>query len=781
MRSLKTLLIVAGIISATESMAQTAIGQWRDHFPYRRAVAIAEGDNGRLYCATNTAVLGFDPSTNEIERFTKVNVLSDVNIQTIVWNPILRKLLVCYKNGNLDLVGGSTSANLGDIERSNLVGDKAVYHAYFDGPLAYLSCGFGIVVVDLEALEVRDTWFIGPGGTQLTVNATEVFGDSIYAATKNGLYAAWRYEPNLAAFTNWHKRLDIPNPNGTFNSVLGFGGKLFASYDHPSLDNADTLYYNDGGGWQRLAAIYGQRVDAMTISADDQLVLTHRNSVTAYDASLAQVASYWDLAGEYMNPAKALRAVSGDYWIADKETGLRRLNDAAQIQPDGPKTVNAIRMDSRKGALYVSTGGVAGNWTNQFKKEGLHHFVNGDWQTTDISSDPLMLGANVYGGAVNDVMVVVVDPSDPDHAYAGSWDDGLLELRGRHVVNIFNANNSSLENEQGLTEEKVNVAGLDYDESGNIWMTNANTQRPVAVRTSTGSWYSFNPGAILGGNTLVSDILAAKNGLKWIVRPRSNGMFVFNDGGTIGSPGDDQYKVINTFDGQGELPSIDVFSIAEDIDGEIWVGTGKGVAVFYAPDAVFGGGDWDSQQILIEQDGNVQILLETEAVSAIEVDGANRKWLGTQSSGAFLVSADGTQQIHHFTTDNSPLPSNNITSIAIDELTGEVFIGTDQGIISYRGDAIAGGLSATCATVFPNPVHPTYTGPIAITGLVFNSDVKITDIAGNLVYHTTSLGGQAIWPGTDMSGNRVATGVYLALAADPTGTVKCNTRILVTR
>jgi ligand-binding sensor domain-containing protein len=285
----------------------------------------------------------------------------------------------------------------------------------------------------------------------------------------------------------------------------------------------------------------------------------------------------------------------------------------------------------------------------------------------------------------------------------------------------------------------------------------------------------------LANNNLLSDILAADNGLKWVLRPRSNGMLVFNDNGTITDPSDDQYKVLNTFEGQGELPSLDVFSVAQDKDNEIWIGTGKGVAVFYNPDAVFSGDNFDCQQILIEQDGNVQILLETEAVSAIVVDGANRKWLGTQSSGAYLVSDDGTEQVLHFTMENSPLPSNNVLSIAIDGITGEVYFGTDQGIMSYRSDANEGALDSDCASVFPNPVRETYSGPVAITGLVRDSDVRITDVAGNLVYRARSLGGQAIWPATNMNGERVSTGVYLIFASDDTGEFKCNTKVLVVR
>jgi ligand-binding sensor domain-containing protein len=173
--------------------------------------------------------------------------------------------------------------------------------------------------------------------------------------------------------------------------------------------------------------------------------------------------------------------------------------------------------------------------------------------------------------------------------------------------------------------------------------------------------------------------------------------------------------------------------------------------------------------------------LETEAVSAIEVDGANRKWIGTQTGGVFLVSPDGRTQLRHFTAENSPLPSNTIYAITIDAISGEVFVATDRGIMSFRSDATEGGDTNECATVFPNPVQPGYSGPVAISGLMRDSEVKVADIAGNLVYRTTSLGGQALWPGTDMEGNKVSTGVYMVFVADRSGTSKCRTRVLVVR
>jgi hypothetical protein len=379
------------------------------------------------------------------------------------------------------------------------------------------------------------------------------------------------------------------------------------------------------------------------------------------------------------------------------------------------------------------------------------------------------------------VIAVVVDPNDPDHAFAGSWDEGLLEFRNRELIAIYNASNSTLGEDINPYQGRLYVAGLTYDEKDNLWMTNPwSSAGCIVARSKQGEWYRFNPGTLLNGNLLVSEIVSSRNNnYKWIIRPRGNGLLVYDSGNSLSSTEDDQYKLVGTQMGAGGLPAPDVFAVAEDLDDQIWIGTSRGIAVIYTQEAVFSGEEFDAQQILIEQDGNVQILLETETVSSIQVDGANRKWIGTQGSGAYLVSADGREQILHFTAENSPLPSNNVTNLALDGETGEVYIATDRGIMGYRGTATEGLSDNECASVFPNPVRETYTGPIAITGLVRDSEVKITDVSGNLVYRTTSEGGQAIWYGNDMSGRRASTGVYLVFASDVSGSYKCNTKLLL--
>ncbi|HQW87522.1 MAG TPA: hypothetical protein PLH93_10065, partial [Flavobacteriales bacterium] len=266
MSLLRPLLLSSPLLFIAPSAAQLAIGEWRDHFPYRQTLAVAEGE-GKAWCATRNAVFTYHRPSGAIERFTKVNALSDVDVSVLNYNAAVGGLLVAYRNGNLDLLRGGTASNLSDIKRSNIIGDKGVYDIHFEGALAYLACGFGIVVVDLEALEVRETWFIAPGGTQVKVNDVAFVGDSIYAATNAGLFAAYRFAPNLAAFTSWQQRTELPTPAGPFNAVVEVGGHLVVNYHNAGATDRDTVYFREAGAWQRLTHAFGRQNTDLSASA----------------------------------------------------------------------------------------------------------------------------------------------------------------------------------------------------------------------------------------------------------------------------------------------------------------------------------------------------------------------------------------------------------------------------------------------------------------------------------------------------------------------------------
>jgi len=261
--------------------------------------------------------------------------------------------------------------------------------------------------------------------------------------------------------------------------------------------------------------------------------------------------------------------------------------------------------------------------------------------------------------------------------------------------------------------------------------------------------------------------------------PRNQGLIIYKDANSLTQPNTSNTKLPTTTAGKGNMASLDIHAICDDADGHIWVGTAKGIVVFYNPENVFTGANWDSQQILIEQDGHVQILLENDVVTAIAIDGINRKWIGTQNSGVYCMSSDGQKEIYHFTEENSPLNSNLVKDIVTDETTGDVFIATNRGIQSYRTSIIKGFDEFTNVHAYPNPVRPGRAEPIYITGLIDEADVKITDVSGNLVWSTKSQGGQVEWNMQTFNGVKATTGVYIIYCASADGSKSATAKLLI--
>jgi len=280
----------------------------------------------------------------------------------------------------------------------------------------------------------------------------------------------------------------------------------------------------------------------------------------------------------------------------------------------------------------------------------------------------------------------------------------------------------------------------------------------------------------IGTGIEVASIAVDHSNQKWM-QLRDHALLVFNDNNTLDNTADDQVRKITNAAGNGNLPGNSVASFTVDKEGQLWIGSDEGVAVIYSPENVFSGENFDAQKVMIEEEGYLHPLLETEAVTAITVNGNNEKWIGTDKSGVFLMSADGSKEIYHFTEENSPLLSNSITSIRVAS-DGEVFFGTANGIVSYKDASQPPAAELDSVYVYPNPVRETYTGPIAITNLVSESNVKITDVSGNLVWETEAAGGRVVWDGKDLDGFRVKTGVYLVFITNSDGSKKSVTKLL---
>jgi ligand-binding sensor domain-containing protein len=370
-----------------------------------------------------------------------------------------------------------------------------------------------------------------------------------------------------------------------------------------------------------------------------------------------------------------------------------------------------------------------------------------------------------------DMMDFAIDPSDNTNVYGCSWEEGLLKINASSLsMTPTNGSASGGANSDGITQgfSRIAVGGVTFDESGTLWFTNSYTNEAIHARDRNGVFYDYDFEDVLEEDEVIADIIVSKDGYAW-ANVITKGLLVFNGNNTLGTYSDDNYKFLTDEEGNGKLPSRDVLCMEEDLDGEVWVGTASGLAIFYSPSAIFEQSNINAEQILIQQDGNTQVLLETEAINCIEIDGSNRKWIGTKNSGAYLLTDDGINEVYHFTEENSPLPANNVYDISINHSNGEVLFATENGILGFFSTATNFDNEMSNVRVYPNPVRPDFEGTITIDGLAYDSNVKITDIQGNILYETNSEGGRAIWSGLLSDGTKPATGVYLIYAGSPDG------------
>jgi len=771
------LLYIVALTSITITAQTTAIGEWKDHLSYQSAVSVAEG-NGKVFCATKGGLFTLKKGDNSLERLTKINGLSDVEPTVVNFNRQNNKLIISYKNSNIDIIDASGSIyNISDIKRKNIVGNKGINNIFIENQYAYLACGFGIVVIDMDRLEVKDTYYIGVNATNVNVRDITTDGNYFYAASNLGIFKALKTS-NLANFINW-SLIPMPGlPVGTYNTVAYINGKLITNFSKVITSNqyyADTMYYYNGSTWNYFTVPSSYVINAIR-NCNNTLVVSFEGVVLTYDENFNNNGYY----GSYVNGTSAskfgIMDQANNVWIADDKFGLVSWQVAAGYfethKPNGPGSINLNAISIKDGNMYVAPGSnISGS---AYYIDGVYQYSNDNW--TQIKGN--------YPGIVNldtiyDIVNVLIDQNNPKHFYAASWKNGVIEFLNGTPIKLYNELNSSLQG-LGLNGfDPIWCQGLAQDSDNNIWVTNSEVQSPLSVKRANGTWQSFDFSAITGAKPRMANIIVDKNNQKWMPLPfPTNGILVFK-GGTTSTPNSSNTKKLSTLAGNGGLPSPSVTCITEDADGEIWIGTDKGIAVFYSPENVFTNQNFDAQQILIEQDGHVQILLETELIQDIAIDAANRKWIATANSGVFLMSADGTKQIHHFNESNSPLYTNNVRKITIDHSTGEVYFGTSKGILSYRGTATQGFEDFTDVYAFPNPVRENYDGPIAIKGLINNTTVKITDISGQLVYETKSEGGQALWYGKNFEGRRVSTGVYMVFLTNEDGSKKMATKILL--
>jgi len=760
------------LLTITGFAQTTGIGQWRDHLPYSHCIAVKEVGS-RIYCATPYSIFYYDKEDNSIQRINKINGLSDIGISTMNYNATYNTLVIAYSNANIDLIKNNTILNISDIKRASILGNKTINDIYFIGQYAYLACGFGIVVLDVDKEEIHDTYYIGANGGQVNVlGLTKDDHDTLFAATEQGVYLAYAQSPNLANYQSWKKDTRL---NGSFKygNIINYSGQVIVS-KHRTTPSGDSLYRYSNGQWSPWVLDFSNPVEHME-SSYGKLVISCDHFVKYFDSDFTIINGVYSYNGGYPSPSDAIFDKAGLIWIADQYAGLVSLDMNGNFNPinlSGPLSSLVFAITAFGNDIYVVPGGRDPSYVpSPTYLSEIYHFNNTSWTNMTSNTDPGL-------AQVANLTTVSVDPSDPRRIFVGSWGRGLAELYDGKMVNRYGYWNSSLRNHSVSDTSDIRVGGTAFDSDGNLWVVNSHTNNCIS-RKSGQIWTGYNVPII--GNDDLGQMIIDHSNQKWVVMrvltsvPGS--LLVFKEDATI--PANSKYIMLNQQPGSGNLPGQAVFAMAVDKNGQVWVGTEKGIGVFFNPENIFTGQDFDAQQILVQQGAYVQYLMENEKVTALAVDGGNRKWIGTEGGGLYLFSEDGTKQIYHFTTENSPLLSDNIVALAISPETGEVFIGTDQGLVSYRGTATEGGDNFSCVYAYPNPVKEDYDGLIGIKCLITDAQVRITDIEGNLIFSTKSEGGQAVWDGKNFSGRKAKSGVYLVYAGNDKGTQKIVTKILI--
>ena len=752
---------------------QIPIGQWRDELPYYYCNSVAEAGN-RIYSSTPYALFYFDKDDNSINRITKIQGLSDIGINCIDYNSTTKSLIIAYADANIDLIQNNTIINISDIYRKTILGNKTINSIYCLGAMAYLECGFGIVLLDLVKQEIKETYYIGSGGTQVNVMAlVKDDVDTLWAATEKGIYKAWAKDPNLANYAVWKKdnRMDTTL---MYNTITYFSGKVVVNRQR--TNGKDTLYtYN--GHWS--AWVTGSSNPVMNLNSNyNLLVVSYNYSVDVYNPDYTKLKGIFSYPGAGVFPQDAICDRNSTIWIADSYSGLVSYElNSDQIKTynlNGPLTASSFSMSTLGNDLYIAPGGYDASYNPVFQAAQIYHFDDATWQNISGTTDPRLY-------SYMNIVSVTPDPSDPTRIYAGTWGYGLLEFHNGVFYRRYGESNSTLQHHSASTDTSdIRVGGSAFDAHGYLWIDCTHTNKCLSLKRGD-QWTLFTINA--NNESDLGQIIATRYDQVWMQMRygtmNANSILVFTDNGTPDNPADDLAKKLNNTPGNGNLPGTIAYSMAEDKNGEIWVGTEAGVGVFYNPDDLFSANPSDCQRPLVQQGQYTQYLLESEQVNAIAVDGSNRKWMGTDRGGAYLFSADGTKQVYHFTAENSPLLSDRVTSIAINQNTGEVYFGTDKGVISYKSTATEGTDAFGDVYAYPNPVREGYQGYIAVKGLISNAQIRITDISGRLVYTGKAEGGQAVWDGNSMTGHKVHTGIYLVFASNENGSEKVVTKILV--
>lgn len=757
------------ILLATAAVAAVP-GSWKTYLAYHNnTFNVPAGKEIYSLCDGNLFV--YDTETTEVRLLSKTDGLSGKDIVRMGYSATCKQLLLIYADATIDLLEPAT----GDIVtlpqlREAAGAEMEMGELCVSGDMAALGVQDGLVLIDMKRQELRGYYQLGE-----RVYAAALAEGRVYAALGNTLIAC-NVSDNLNDRSHWTAQC-----TGAIRRLLPFGGRLFLGVERgsstmaaglwqlipqsdiaqPTINHLAAAYYPNG---------YASSTEAVFCNATSVLTYTAADPGTysaAYNINIV-----WNC---------LTRTSDGRFWASEGTGGLvgyKGSGDKLQATGDVAGGYGPIRdlfydMKWYNGLLAVAGGRFDPYDVNHYPGTLMTYDGQDGWKSFQEEGI-----STVSGVPYRDMTSIVQDPADATHYFATS-NTGLYEFRDYKLVKYYSNENSPLASatkNESVAKYFIRLDGLSYDANRNLWLVNNQTDTTLRVLLNDGTWEGFSLTPIQNAPTLEKTMFDTK-GRIWVCSRRTvsghdAGLLCFDFNGTIRNTSDDRYRYISSCynqDGTGVTLN-GVYAIIQDLDDAIWIGTGDGLFVVTDPEAWFDT-DFTITQVKVPRNDGTNLadyLLDGISVSAIAIDGADRKWIGTNGSGLYLVSHDGTEILQHFTAADSPLLSDNIFSIAPNPETGEVMIATDAGLCSYQGEASAAAevLEKSNVKVYPNPVAPDYDGPVVINGLTDNADVRIVNTAGQAVAGGRSNGGTFTWDVRGQSGVRVGSGIYYIMVSD---------------
>jgi ligand-binding sensor domain-containing protein len=731
------------VFSIQFSLAQNNL-QWKGYFSYNEIKDVAQSES-QFFAASENALFSKSTLTNLIKTTNTINGFPSQTISAIFHSPTFQKTLVGYENGLLVVVNENdgTILNVVDIINKQIAPNiKKINHFNESNGIVYIACDFGIVQYNLSTLQFGDTYFIGSNIPEIIVNQTAVFDGYIYAATlTEGLKRADVTNPNLIDANQWIKIND-----GNFLGVTNLGTHLFTSKSSGEISKSEngTDFSNFG------TLLSPAAVDIR--SSENRLVVTSPTSVFVYNDQLALTNQINKSQITTENVTFSCSTVlKSTIYIGTTENGVISFNinnptNFEFISPNGPARNSIFSINANSSNLWATYGEYNQFVSPRYRSYGFDKYTDDQgWKNIPFSK---------VDGAV-DLVRLTVSPTNENKIFISSFHSGLLEFEDDQLIKHYTQTNSGLESIVG-NFVSIRIEQSAFDKEGNLWLTNGLVKNGLKVLKKNGQWQSFNMENILSKplDGRFTRLTIDRNSTKWICT-LDDGLIAYNE------TYNNVFKKINENSEDTPLPSNSVQAVTVDNRNQLWIGTRKGLRVISSVSSFLSEEPLKAYPIIIVEEGLPQELLYEQFITDIVVDGANNKWVSTADAGVFQFSPNGQSTLYHFTTSNSPLPSNNVNDVDINQSTGEVFFATTKGMVSFKGTAISESKDLSNVIVYPNPVRPEYSGTVKITGVLDKANIKITDIEGNLVYEVISEGGSIEWDTTAFGKYKVATGVYM--------------------